>query len=311
MQIEFSSNILADPDLFHSIKKVVGRSHRSKFLHPSIDGLSTATTVQLCGLFVEGELASFSWIMPRTWILGDSEFTGVSIGLVTTFPHFRNKGLASLLLNHIEEYSCNSGMSFLYLQGIPEFYSRLGFSGFAPKCKFIFEKQLLNGNPGNLRPATLADIDLVSELYRNYQASCGGFICRDKQQWADLLGALNSTFLFYQPMLICDAIDTPIAYFCSSPDNPAIIREFVPAMNGHGINDALVTIASLPQFHDRTEIEIFSPFKGPILDYAASTSGADFAAYLRPRASNMIKWLVATPKNELTDYAFIFQGDNL
>jgi GNAT superfamily N-acetyltransferase len=311
MSAEFNHSIELTPSLLSRLESIIRLNHASKFLHGSVCGLSRAKSIQFTGLYVKDELASFACIMPRRWILPSTELLGFSIGLVTTLTKFRHQGFASLLLNQISEYAKESGAAFLYLQGIPNFYSKLSFHGFAPKCKFLFEKCNLGDTCGSVVPLTIDHISVASQLWDNYRNSCGVLIRRSPSEWTDLLCPLASTFLFFQPWLVLDSSNSPVAYFSTSPDNPATIREFVPSLTDGAVSSSLGIIANLARFDSSKTIEIFSPLKGPLLEYAATCSGADFSCFIRPRSSNMIRWLVQANQAYDLSSSFVFQGDNL
>ncbi len=233
------------------------------------------------------------------------------MGVVTTVPEFRRMGLATSLLTSLQYLAEDMGAAFIYLQGIPEFYNRLGYQGFASKSKFIFNVGQFKKRQGKLREMTTADIKNISEIFESYTVATSGGCDRSKADWSDLIGSLSSTFLFYKPQVILDIDNSIIGYFCSSPNDIGIIREFVSTDNPDLALKALSIVAEYFAGRGYQQFEIFSPDEGPISALAREILGADFIRYLRPRSSNMVKFFLKPEYLENLRYAFIYQGDNL
>jgi len=144
--------------------------------------------------------------------------------------------------------------------------------------------------------------------YSSINSSC---LIRSFYEWEDLLGPLSTTFLFNQPKLVLNNDGFPIAYFCNTPGKASMIREFVPLQDSESVINALATIADSVEYSDQEQIEIFAPANGPVWEAAATSIGADFLCFLRPKASNMIKWLSATKLADDFQCNFLLQGDIL
>jgi len=303
--IELSEVELSD------LKDIIRVSHAAPWIYQSIDGLQASRTAKLCGVYANDSLASFAWYMQRTWIVNDISFRGLSIGVVTTAPTHRNRGYAKELISGIERLAHLINVDFVYLAGIPGFYANYGFKGFAPKSKLIFNKTDLPKGAGTIEPLSVGHLKAISQMNSVYSKSISAFLCRTNRDWDDLLGPLSSTFLFSQPKVVLDDSCRPIAYFCNTPSNPSMIREFVSLQDSVSVISALAAIANSVEYYDQEKLEIFAPAKGPVWEAAASSLGADFLCFLRPKASNMIKWLSTTKLLNDFHCDFILQGDML
>ncbi len=249
--------------------------------------------------------------MKRTWIINDTAYTGLSIGIVTTVPGHRNRGHAKSLIEGLEKLGKLKQMDFLFLAGIPGFYSKYGFKGFAPKSKLVFNRSDLPLGKGSIAPLTKNHLVTISQMYAAYAKETSAYSSRTDSDWQDLLGPLSSTFLFNNPSIILDHSNNAIAYFCATPSNSRAIREFITLPNPDSAITALSLIAHSAEYSDQERFEIFTPAKGPIWEAAANSIGADFLCFLRPQASNMIKWISSKKIPNDFHSAFIFQGDNL
>lgn len=303
--IELSNHELAD------IKAVVDSSHAAPWISASVDGLQASQTSKLCGVYENDFLASFAWYMQRNWIINDESYAGLSIGLVTTVPSRRNRGHAKALIKGIEDQARQNKIDFLYLAGIPGFYDRLGFTGFAPKSKLVFSKANLPKTAGKILPFEKEHFTLIPKIYAAYATEFSSCSIRKAREWEDLLGPLSSTFLFNQPKIIFNDNDVPICYFCTTPRDTTTIREFIPLIDSDSVITSLSLIAHSSQFYRQKSIEIFAPANGPVWNVAANSVGADFLCFLRPRASNMIKWISSTKELNNFHCNFLLQGDIL
>ena len=311
MRVEFHDNIELSEFELSDLKEIVKVSHVAPWIYHSIDGLHASQSAKLCGVYANDSLASFAWHMQRTWFINGISFSGLSIGVLTTSPAYRNRGYAKKLILAITNLALHKEIDFLYLAGIPDFYDKFGFKGFAPKSKLVFKMSDLPSGEGTIESLTLGHLKAISEMHSAYSDSISAFLCRTNWQWEDLLGPLSSTFLFSHPKVILNNVGDPIAYFCSTPGDANVIREFVPIQDPQSVINALAIIANSEEHDDHEKLEIFAPAKGPVWDSAANSLGADFLCFLRPKASNMINWLSATKRANDFHCDFILQGDFL
>jgi predicted acetyltransferase len=307
----FRSDINLSEHQLSDLKEIVRASHNAPWIYSSIDGLHKSETAKLCGVFSNGSLASFAWHMERNWMINSKSYAGLSLGIVTTVPACRNCGHATSLLRWIEEYARSKNIDFIYLAGIPGFYDKYGFRGFAPKSKLRFNRSDLPKHRGTIVPATDEHLHDMQDMYRAYTAEISSYSYRSDYEWRDLLGSLSTTFLFNRPRIVLDETNNAIAYYCSTPGDARTIREFVPNPDSHSVSTALALIAGLAEYGQSEQIEIFAPAKGGVWNAAATRLGADFLCFLRPRASNMIKWLNSSESRSELDFSFLLQGDIL
>jgi len=311
LPVRFFPDIKLSKSEEKSIAKIVKTSHAFRGLYPSLRGFFKSNSVKLCGLRAGAKLVSFAYYMNRRWVVQGKEYSGLSIGLVTTIKSCRGKGFATVLIKKLEKFAQKSKSDFFYLQGIKNFYNRMGFSGFAPKSKFIFETAEIKPSKLRVRSANFNDLTKMANLYKNYSTLIHSHTRRDTGLWKDLLGPLKETFLFYRPKVICNRKGSLLGYFCTSPENSDTIREFVTKKSAKAFAQCLSAIRSQPRFTRQKQIEIFSSFHQEISEYAQRNSGATFVLYLRPRSSNMVKILNPNLKMESLQKTFVLQGDNL
>jgi GNAT superfamily N-acetyltransferase len=311
MRSVFYDDISLSDNELTSLKEIVKESYAAPRIFRSIDGLHESKSAKLCGIYENNSLASFAWHMPRTWIIDGISFVGLSIGVLTTAPSYRNKGYATKLILAIEEIAHQRNMDFLYLAGIPRFYGKQGFKGFASKSKLVFNKTDLPKSEGTIESLTLEYLDVITKMHSDYSTAISSFSCRRLHEWEDLLGPLSSTFLFNDPKVVLNKNRHPIAYFCSTPGNSFTIREFVPHLDSASVITALSSIAHSFEYGASDVVEIFSPASGPVWEVAKNRIGADYMCFLRPNSSNMIKWI--SKAKSFNDYRceFILQGDIL
>lgn len=295
------------------IQSIIETSHLEKIFHLSLKALFNAATVKLAVIIKEGHIASFCFYSERSWQSSLGMITGISVGLVTTNLHFRRKGLAQKLLNNLTNLSLKQNYSFVYLQGIPEFYSKFGFIGFSPKSKVVLDAENFKKYNCTIRPLSKIDYSSVKSIFESYALSIGVRVHRTDREWADLFGPLSETFLFYHPMIILDQNGEIIGYFCTTPGNPMVIREVVLQPRTESTLAALGTLAEYVKTQGQRFFEIFTPARGVLFDLCVNNIGADFICFYRPRSSNMVKFSSFELVREWSIFnrSFILQGDNL
>jgi predicted acetyltransferase len=249
--------------------------------------------------------------MKRGFSVGVHKYTGLSVGMVTTVPHMQRKGCGRRLMESIEEHARNENIDFIYLAGIPGFYEKLGYTGFAPKSKIIFRREDLGIGRGSVISAADKDRDVIKDMYYTYREHASGYSLRSEACWTDLFENLSESFLFFKPMVVLDNDLKPLAYFCSTPGKEGLIREFVTWPDTSCAVKALEIIATNKNYLKEGGLEIFAPAHGPLWLAAAHVIGGDYRCYLRPKSSNMIKWLSNRKRPEELESAFILQGDLL
>ena len=310
MKSGFHDKIVLSKSELANLKEIVRVSHSAPWIFKSIDGLNSSKSATLCGIYANDILVSFAWYMPRTCVVNNITFIGLSIGVVTTLSSHRHNGYAKKLISGIEETAFQKNTDFLYLAGIPGFYKKYGFRGFAPKSKLIIRRTDLPEANGFIECMSSIHLVEIRKMHNIYSSKIYSTLRRDAHEWEDLVGPLSSTFLFYRPKVILDENRQLIAYFCTTPDSNTV-REFVSLPNTDSVATALSIIANSTDYFDQESIEIYSPSTGPLWETCKSSIGADFVCFLRPYSSNMIKWI--SNSKDFNDFGceFILQGDML
>ena len=111
-------------------------------------------------------------LIPQTWSYAGIPFPVGRPELVGTLPGYRNRGLVRLQFDLIHQWSAERGQKLQVITGIPYYYrqfgyemalnlhgGRAGFPTYVPRLKENEPEKF------NLRPATLADIPFIHELY--------------------------------------------------------------------------------------------------------------------------------------------------
>jgi hypothetical protein len=311
MQPEFYPDFSPTPAQWLQLKAAVDKGHVHRQFHMSLNGLHSARSVKLAALVFGSEVLAFLFYADRVWLYRDRRFTGRSLGLVTTLEAHQGLGFAKILVNKITDFAIEKNIDFLYLQGIPNFYSKFGFHGFAPKRKFVFDPTVFTYKSCKVSLLSTLNHDHVKQVYKDYSRFVGSYIERSGGEWIDLFYSLSSTFLFYQPRVITGADGRFIGYFCVSPTDQTQVREFAFVPSEENAFYACSAVANYVRELGASRLEIFSPANGPVYSLCFNTVGSDFICYFRPSSSNMIKWLSGSKVPRPMLESFIFQGDNL
>lgn len=311
-QPEFYPDFSPAPAQWEELKAAVGKGHLNRQFYMSMNGLLSAKSVKLAVLASGSEILAFSFYADRSWFSRDGgRFTGRSLGLITTLEAHQGSGFAKKLIYEIMDLALEENIHFLYLQGIPNFYSKFGFHGFAPKRKFVFNLSLFTEQDCKVSLLSPSYYESVKRVYQAYSRSIGNLIVRSEKDWFDLFHSLSFTFLFYKPYVITDSDGRFIGYFSLSPTDPTQVREFAFEPTQENAFLACSALAVYVRNFGASRLEVFSPATGPVYSLCSDRIDSDFICYIRPSSSNMIKWLSGqrVPRSILE--SFIFQGDNL
>lgn len=309
-QPEFNPDFSPTPAQWAQLKAAVDKGHVHRQFYMSLNGLLSARSVKLATLVFGSEILAFLFYADRAWFFRDTQFTGRSLGLITTVEAHQGSGFAKGLVNTITDLALEKDIDFLYLQGIPNFYSKFGFHGFAPKRKFVFDPSVFTFRNCEVFLLSTLYHDRVKQVYKDYSRFIGSYIERSEEQWSDLFYSLSSTFLFYQPRVITLTDGRFIGYFCISPTDPTQVREFAFVPSEENAFYACSAIASYVRELGASRLEVFSPANGPVYSLCLNKIDSDFICYFRSSSSNMVKWLSGSKVPKPILESFILQGDN-
>lgn len=119
-----------------------------------------------------GKIVSSMNLIPQTWAYAGIPFKVGRPELVGTLPEYRNRGLVRRQFDVIHHWSAEHGDKVQAITGIPYYYRLFGYemamnlgggrSGFPTHIPRLKEAEQ---EPYLIRPATEADIPLISQLY--------------------------------------------------------------------------------------------------------------------------------------------------
>lgn len=140
------------------------------------------------------------------------------MGIVGTLEEYRHRGLIRALNRRFQVLLAAGGFDISQIQGIPYFYRQLGYEYAMPLeawCQLELHAlgDTVNAAGGyTLRPAGLADLPALAQLY---EAACGALsvsTVRDAATWRYLLGPALATATAGEPWLIEGPGATPAGY---------------------------------------------------------------------------------------------------
>jgi len=137
-----------------------------------------------------GKIVSSMNLIPQTWSYGGIRFPVGRPELVSTLPEYRNRGLVRRQFDLVHQWSDELGHLAQVITGIPYYYRQFGYEmalnhhgGWAGFRTHIPRLKEGEAERFTLRPAALADIPFLSQLY---SAGCkrSPVACeRDEGQW--------------------------------------------------------------------------------------------------------------------------------
>lgn len=120
------------------------------------------------------------YLMLERWlVMGPARIRTACIGSVVTHPEHRQRGIATAMMHDAEAHARYRGHSLLLLNGIPNFYARLGYADIVDLARHAIPRDALpdGHDVPAVRLATLEDAPALLALYRrHYGGYRGGFV---------------------------------------------------------------------------------------------------------------------------------------
>jgi predicted N-acetyltransferase YhbS len=158
-------------------------------------------------LFVEdeetGEAVATLSLMPLTWRCGPVSLPVAELGFVATRPAYRKQGLQRALSAAFDRIALANGYTLAAIEGIPFFYRQFGYEYALPLYDSLFNwplNQIPRGRSAgfSFRPAALADVAALADLYREQTASLDITTERSDEMWHYLVQAPEQTLFRMQ-----------------------------------------------------------------------------------------------------------------
>lgn len=137
-----------------------------------------------------GKIVSSLNLISQTWSYAGVPFKVGRPELVGTLPEFRKQNLVKVQFDEIHRWSAVRGELAQAITGIPFFYRQFGYemcvdlgasrTGFEPNLPKLNESR---SEPYHLRPASLADVPFISEVYAKSAKRSLLYAVRDEATW--------------------------------------------------------------------------------------------------------------------------------
>ena len=128
-------------------------------------------------------------LMPLAWRFENVSLPVAELGFVSTRPAYRHQGLQRMLSAAFDRIALANNYSLAGIEGIPYFYRQFGYEYAVPLFDSRVTLTLAQIPAGELepyafRPATAADIPLLSAAYRQHSAPLSITTERSAAMWA-------------------------------------------------------------------------------------------------------------------------------
>ena len=137
MKVRFFPSYTPSRAEWVELNKIVQTSTHQRFVKKSFKYFEKSKLLKVFALKNNNRFISFALILEKKWLIDRKTLKSFFIGLVTTKSKYKNQGFATKLLRKIFSYAKSKKVDYCYLQGLPNFYNKLGFKAFATKRKFI------------------------------------------------------------------------------------------------------------------------------------------------------------------------------
>lgn len=193
---------------------------------------------QAYGAFDGEKLVSFIGLVPAKIHIGPAVLNVFLIGSVCTDPEYRQRGIATAILEEIYQHIKKARGSLLFVSGGRGLYRRMGCYYFGGMYEFHLQKPPEQEKPfsGIVRKAEPADIFYLDQLRGQKSVRFATSVW----EWAELVkaGGYASIYKLVQEVFVAEKDGAPVAYIVvgmpqSEPsDGQAIITEWAGEAEG-------------------------------------------------------------------------------
>lgn len=155
-------------------------------------------------------------LIPWRWRCEEVELKAGELGIVGTLEEFRSRGLSRTLTRQHPAALEAGGYDLSHIQGIPYFYRQFGYEYAMPlEGGWHLELHQVGEAPDTgitLRPATEADIRVLSQHYHDAARGLSISACRGDEEWRYLLTHSLRTEMATDFWLVIDPAGVPTGY---------------------------------------------------------------------------------------------------
>ncbi len=167
-----------------------------------------------------------------------------TIGPVAVTPRSQGGGVGKTLMRETLHFLEQAGLDGAYIQGIPHYYQKFGFSKYLDKAKIVVSTNGADeaiAKNVSVEP-NCRDQDVFSGLYSNYSHEVAFAARRNAVDWDWLLGPGSNSYYFYKPKVFFDSEGMAIAYVCDDAEIANSPREIVTSSDPVQANIAITAI---------------------------------------------------------------------
>lgn len=216
-------------------------------------------------------------------------FTAASIGPVVVSASAQKNGIGSFLMREALKHIERSGIEIAYIQGIPDYYQRFGFTKYLDKSKRVISTDAdieVDVSTISIVKDT-TNIDAYRQLYDQYSRSVNSAAKRNQEDWSWLLGPASTTYYFFEPRLIKDVTGQAIGYFCDDPKVTNSPREIVFSEDPGSLQQALEAVKHFYKKKGCQTLDIKAPEHSKVAQQLDATR-CEKVTYVNPRGGDLM-----------------------
>lgn len=284
--IEFSVNLLPDSDLLDQAITLSKASFVDERIISDLSAYYRNSDSSEIYLFVLTEksriVAMACGMITAIRICANQKIlnTGMSLGVVCVDPKLRGQGIGRILMKNILEFSELNDIDIVYLQGISEFYSNLGFENIMSQSKIVVDLRSFHSEMV-VQTKKIFDSDLDA-LVNIHESMTRGYLFsgpRSRDRWKFLTTNGKSTRLFFDPTLV--EADYKLAYFTVDVSEKWRVREYGHLDQSDSVMALLLSLKQHQIANNLSNLEIMAVKNSRIVDILSQIVNVTFIEYLR------------------------------
>ncbi len=223
----------------------------------------------------------------------------LSAGSVAVAKASRGRGLGKRLVRGLVELAQEQHCDGIYLQGISSFYTKLGFHACLSRSETSLELASIHRAPEVYsRPLDDSDLPSVAALYEHQAQNNILTALRTTDDWDWLVNHATPSYFFHKPRVVIESGGV-VGYFCTDPDDPSRIREFVSYETEVALTSCLSAIANQPEIEHTQPLRVMTPRNSQLTALLHRRLSGEYIEHVRQDGGQLMYLL--DPERSLND----------
>ncbi len=266
--------------------------HATEAQQAFFSDLSVPPPVRVVSIHSNKTLVAIAFARVVKLNVSDFKVVALTVGPLAVHPAFQGRGIGRCLMEHLDVFASALNAEAIYLQGIPDFYTKFGYFPFFARCKF----RVLKPAPTTvaehyiIRDASMADQRTLSDVYEELTSNLTCAAERSSDVWRWLLGPASRSWYFNRPRVV-ESQQGVVGYFCVDKSDASRVREAVYRPDFLSCSTVLVAIVQERFASGAAHVDLMTWPNSPLWQVAPKLIDGDLLIHSRRSSGQLVKLL--------------------